>query len=73
MAGVVRDPVAAESDFRLHKFEQAVSDKVLEQTEKSPADRLHQLKRFIKNRSTSVRRQLDGVSQGFVLERRGRN
>jgi DNA-directed RNA polymerase specialized sigma24 family protein len=73
MAGVIRDPIAAESDFRLRKFEQAVSDKVLEQREKSPADRLHQLKRFIKNRSTSVRRQLDGVSQGFVLERRGRN
>jgi hypothetical protein len=72
VAQVIRSPIAAESDFRLGKFERAVSDK---RRERSPefgqgANRpAHQLKRFIEARAISVRQQLDGKSEGIILER----
>lgn len=73
LAGVLRDPVAAESDFRRRKFEEAVSAlpaplpaSVVEHGANRPAT---QLKQFISRRARSVRRQLDGESQGVVLER----
>src|SRR5436190_6045987 len=73
LAQVIREPIAAESDFRLKKFEQAVSDKKLEPTAKgnpNGANRpVHQLKRFIVNRAQSVRQQLDGTSEGVILHR----
>jgi hypothetical protein len=73
IAEVIRSPIAAESDFRLAKFVQAVSDKPAvsssgrnSQGANRPA---HQLKRFIKNRAISVRQQLDGKSKGMILDR----
>jgi spore coat protein CotH len=74
MAAVVRGPIAAESDFRLNKFEQAVGAKRLEPP---PPDRdqmganrqAHQIKRFIDKRAASVRAQLDGKSKGVILKR----
>ena len=72
MAAVVRDPVAAESDFRLDKFEQAIGAKPLQPARGHPegADRQsHELKRFIEQRAKSVRRQLDGKSKGIILQR----
>jgi DNA-directed RNA polymerase specialized sigma24 family protein len=69
MAAVLRRPVAAESQFRLDKFEQALGLDV-------PSDEAgmdgHRLKRFINARARSVRRQLDGQSKGMVVKyRRG--
>ena len=76
VAKVVRGPIAAESDFRLGKFEQAVNDRREERsTGGNPqgANRpAHQLKRFIEARVKSVRDQLDGKSDGVILERGGR-
>lgn len=74
LAAVVREPVAAESDFRLRKFEDAVRARPLENvSERSNqgANRpAHQLKRFVNNRADSVRKQLDGKSSGVILQRR---
>jgi RNA polymerase sigma factor (sigma-70 family) len=73
LALVVRSPVAAESDFRLKKFDQAVDNKMPpEQKGKKSqgADRpVYPLKRFIKNRAVSVQRQLDGEGKGIILRR----
>jgi RNA polymerase sigma factor (sigma-70 family) len=72
IAAVIRSPVAAESDFRLHKFDQAVGLKPLAPSRGNSqgADRpAHQLKRFIEKRAISVRQQLDGKSEGIILKR----
>jgi hypothetical protein len=73
MAGVIREAVAAESDFRLAKFDQAVGRKPVvrvEGTNPQGADRpAHQLKPFIEKRIRSVRAQLDGKSEGVILRR----
>lgn len=73
LAAVIREPIAAESDFRLKKFEVAVSDRVVEQAAAGKAmgaDRpVHQIKLFIRNRARSVRKQLEGKSKGVILER----
>ncbi len=73
MAALIRGPVAAESDFRLAKFDQAVSDKPAPKPsgrDSQGANRpVHQLKRFIKNRAAAVRQQLDGKSNGIILHR----
>ena len=73
LAPVVRGPIAAESDFRLGKFERAVSRKV---QDRAPGERgqganrpAHQLHRFIDARVLSVRQQLDGKAEGIVLRR----
>ena len=73
VAHAIRSPIAAESNFRLGKFEQAVNDMRLEssgdkngQGANRPA---HQIKRFIEARVTSVREQLDGKSDGIILRR----
>jgi hypothetical protein len=69
---VLRSPIAAESDFRLNKFEQAIGAKPLEPPRGDPmgSDRqAHQIKRFIDNRAVSVRHQLDGKSKGMILKR----
>jgi DNA-directed RNA polymerase specialized sigma24 family protein len=74
LAAIIRSPVAAESDFRLDKFEQAVGAKPLSASHGEPhgADRpAHQLKRFIEKRALSVRDQLDGKSKGMILKRNG--
>jgi len=73
LAAIIREPIAAESDFRLGKFDQAVDDKKPERTKAGNpqgANRpVHQLKQFIRNRAISVREQLDGKSKGVILER----
>ncbi len=73
VAQFLRSPIAAESDFRLRKFEQAVSGQRAEDTSDGTAQGAnrpaHQLKRFIAARAVSVREQLDGKSQGVVLRR----
>ena len=75
-ARIIRGPIAAESDFRLRKFEQAVSEKRAERssgkTEQGANRPAHQLKHFIEARAKSVREQLDGKSEGMILERGGR-
>jgi len=77
VAAVIRSPIAAESDFRLNKFEQAIGARPLEvskdahpQGQNRPA---HRLKRFIEKRTASVRAQLDGESEGIILRRGGRS
>jgi spore coat protein CotH len=72
IAAVIRDPIAAQSAFRLDKFEQAVGWKPVHpspgewpNTFNRPA---HELKRFIDKRAESVRRQLDGKSKGMILK-----
>ena len=73
LAQVLRSPVAAESAFRLRKFDQAISDKPLSPApgqNNHGANRLpHQLKLFIDARALSVRQQLDGKSQGVIIQR----
>ena len=71
IAAVIRDPIAAQSALRLHKFEQAVGSKPIDPSPERagrfnpPA---HELKRFIAKRAESVRRQLDGNSNGMLLK-----
>jgi hypothetical protein len=72
IAAVIRDPIAAQSAFRLNKFEQAVGWKPVHP---SPGERpntfnrpVHEIKRFIDQRAESVRRQLDGKSRGMILK-----
>ena len=73
IAAVIRDPIAAQSAFRLDRFEQAVGWKPVHS---SPRERpygpnhpeVHELKRFINQRAESVRRQLDGKSRGMILK-----
>jgi len=72
LAAVVRGPVAAESDFRLSRFEMAVREAPAPPPpgKAEGANRpVHQLKRFINARLESVRRQLDGREKGVVLQR----
>lgn len=75
LAQRVREPVAAESDFRLRKFEQAVGLRPWEAPgtkRQDGADRApHRIKRFIEKRAASVRAQLDGKSEGVILRRNG--
>ncbi len=73
MAALLRSPVAAESNFRLDKFEQAIGEKPVKTSRRDSqgADRpAHQLKRFIEKRAVSVRQQLDGKSSGVILKHR---
>jgi len=73
VANVIRSPIVAESDFRLGKFEEAIST----QRPKRPADQkaqgadrpAHPIKWFIEARIKSVRQQLDGKTKGVILER----
>jgi hypothetical protein len=73
IAAVIRDPIAAQSAFRLDKFEQAVGMKPVRP---SPGElpygpnyaAVHEIKRFIEQRAESVRRQLDGKSRGMILK-----
>jgi spore coat protein CotH len=71
LAERIRPAVAAESDFRLKRFEAAVSDKWVDGPRDGPPEGpdapTHQIKRFIENRVKSVRDQLDGKSKGHVL------
>jgi hypothetical protein len=74
IAQAIRSPIAAESEFRLAKFERAVSGQRIKDgsagPEQGPNRPPHQLKRFIEERAVSVREQLDGKSEGTVLQRK---
>ena len=72
IAAVIREPIAAQSAFRLDKFEQTVG---LKPVHPSPGENsnsfnwpAHEMKRFIDKRAQSVRRQLDGKSHGLILK-----
>ena len=71
LAAVIRPAVAAESDFRLERFEQSISTNWLsgprDGQAEGPGAPVRQLKRFIVNRIQSVRAQLDGKSEGVAL------
>ena len=73
LAQVIRPAVAAESDFRLQRFDKALTvhwDDPPAPRGSEWADRtVHQMKRFIEKRAYHVRRQLDGNSRGMVLKR----
>jgi spore coat protein CotH len=72
IAAVIRDPISAQSAFRLDKFEQEVG---LKPVHPSPGEMpntfnhpAHELKRFMDKRAESVRDQLDGKSKGLILK-----
>lgn len=75
LAAVIRPAVAAESDFRLARFETAISTNWVSGPRdghgmsgaEGPAAPPHQLKRFIHARVKSVREQLDGKHEGDRL------
>lgn len=77
LAAALRPAVAAESAFRLRRFDQAVSDQWLAgprdpspgESREGPKAPVHQLKRFIAGRVQSVRAQLDGKEPGEDLRR----
>jgi len=76
LAAAIRPAVAAESEFRLTRFDQSISSEWLPGDRNSgpqegPRAPVHQIKRFIENRIVSVREQLAGESDGVRL-RRGR-
>src|SRR5687767_9397402 len=73
IAAVIRDPIAAQSAFRLNRFEQAVGWKPVDPPSGERSDDVfdrpvHEIKRFIDQRAGSVRRQLDGESGGMILK-----
>lgn len=76
LAAVIRDPLAAESAFRLNKFEQAVGLKPVKPSPGETPDGVnrpaHELKRFVEARAKSVREQLDGKTKGMILKYPGR-
>jgi hypothetical protein len=71
MAKRIRPAVAAESDFRVKRFDQAISNEWLpgprDGNPEGPDAPVHQIKRFITNRIQSVRAQLDGKTEGHRL------
>lgn len=73
LAALIRPAVAAESDFRLKRFDQAVSDQWVPGPRENgnpegPKAPVHQLKRFITNRIPAIREQLEGKSEGARLK-----
>lgn len=75
VATVIRPAVAAESEFRLKRFEQAIATEWLPGNRDSgpsegPLSRVHQTKRFIAARVKSVQAQLAGKSEGVRLHGR---
>lgn len=74
LAAAIRAAVAAESEFRLKRFDQSISSEWLPGDRNSgpsegPRAPVHQIKRFIENRIVSVRNQLEGESDGVRLKR----
>lgn len=77
MAAAIRPAVAAESDFRLERFEIAISTNWVSgprdapkndwKASEGPRAPAHQIKRFIENRTKSVRDQLDGKAEGVLI------
>ena len=77
LAPVIRPAIAAESDFRLHRFDLAISTNWVtgprDGAPEGPRAPVHQMKRFIANRVKSVQEQLDGKTEGVLLHRGRRN
>lgn len=76
LASIIRPAIAAESEFRLKRFELAISTNWVsgprdgnfnEGTVEGPRTPAHQLKRFVLARTQSVRAQLDGTIEGALL------
>ena len=71
LAGVLREPIAAESSLRLAKFEQTVGLKPVERMPGETSDgvrkRAYPFMRFVEARARSVREQLDGRSAGVII------
>jgi hypothetical protein len=75
IAAVIHDPIAAESGFRLNKFEQTVGLKPVTPSGEQPNSinrPAYPLVPFVEARARSVRRQLDGKSKGMILKYTGR-
>ncbi|MGZ8940475.1 MAG: CotH kinase family protein, partial [Limisphaerales bacterium] len=77
LAALIRPAVAAESDFRLRRFDKAVTSEFDESPRaeagrpaEGPNSPVHQIKRFIENRIKSIRAQLDGTDEGVQLGQR---
>lgn len=74
LAATVSEPVAAESAYRYGRFRQAVGDRpAVAGGDESPSGArrpVHVLKLFIERRARSVRAQLDGRSEGLILQRK---
>lgn len=78
IAAAIRDPIAAESAYRLDMFEQMVGWKPvapgrvwrigINYPVPFPNIPAHDLKQFIAGRARSVRSQLAGESQGILLK-----
>jgi spore coat protein H len=72
LAGVLREPIEAESSFRLAKFEQSVGLEPVEQmpgeTQSRPRKRVYPFMSFVEERALSVREQLDGKSAGVIVK-----
>jgi hypothetical protein len=78
MAAIIRPAVAAESDFRLQRFEIAISTNWVSgprdapkndwKASEGPRAPAHQIKRFIENRTKFVREQLDGTANGVLIQ-----
>lgn len=74
LAALIRPVVAEESDYRLGRFDLAVSE-TWEEGEPEPRiddpfRPVHRIHRFIDRRHASVRAQLDGRERGAVFEKR---
>jgi hypothetical protein len=71
IAAVIRGPIAAESKFRLEKFEQEVGTKpvthLLNETQSGLNAACYPFKRFVEVRAKSVRDQLDGKTKGLKV------
>jgi hypothetical protein len=74
LASNIRSAVAAESDFRLKRFDIAIGSQWTPGPREGgppegPQSRVHQIKRFIPARIKSIRDQLDGKTSGARLTR----
>jgi spore coat protein H len=73
IAGVIREPIGAESRFRLEKFEQEVGTKPVThapgETESGVNQPAYPYRKFVETRARSVRLQLDGKSKGLIVPR----
>lgn len=73
LAAIVRPAIAAESQFRLKRFDVALSTNWVvgprddSRAQEGPHAPVHQIKRFIGNRLKSVRDQLDGKEEGVLI------
>ena len=76
LAAVIRPAIAAESDFRLQRFDLAISTNWVSgprdagrdwRSSEGPRAPAHQIKRFIENRTKSIRAQLDGAEEGVKI------